>query len=280
MKRAKRTIVILGLALASCRGPVLSPTVTPYTVNVRILATTSTYPLLQEFVENYEPPHMLLAVDQAAAGWITVYEQVLSGDVPFALTSYLPADADLWAAPVGWDGVAVIVHASNTTSALSLDELRLIFQGRVESWADVGGPDRPVAVVSREAGDGIRQVFEGLVMNRGRITPGARMALSGASMVDIVGSVPGAVGYASMAQLDDHVRAVPLRAVGQPDAVAPSPETVGSGQYPLRTPLLVIGREPPEPDSVYWDWFAWMQSSAGQHIVGQRYGMLEREPVE
>ncbi len=274
MRRTKRTIVILGLALAGCRGPVLSPTTTPQAVDVRILATTSTYPLLQEFVEAYQPSHLLLAVEQASAGWLTVYERVSSGRVPFALTSYLPAQAELWAAPIGWDGIAVIVHASNTTTALDQDDLRLIFQGRVQSWSEVGGPELPVVVVSREDGDGARQAFESLVMNRGRVTSNARLALSGAGMVDIVGSIPGAVGYVTMAQLDDRVRALPLRVLGQPDPVAPTPETVSSGQYPLRTPLLVIGREPPEPDSVYWNWFAWMQSPEGQQIVGQRYGVL------
>ena len=62
MRQAKRTIVILSLALAGCRGPVMSPTATPQTVNVHILATTSTYPLLQDFVDAYQPAHTLLAV--------------------------------------------------------------------------------------------------------------------------------------------------------------------------------------------------------------------------
>lgn len=279
MKRAKRTIVILGLALASCRGPVMSPTVTPQTINVRILATTSTYPLLQEFVEVYQPPQLLLAVDQAAAGWTTVYEHVLSGDVPFALTNYLPADTGLWAAPIGWDSVVMITHASNQAPALSLDDLRLLFQGRVQSWAELGGADLPVTVVSRESGDGLRQVFDELVMGRSRVTSGAQMALSAASMVELVGSQPGAVGYVSMASLSDRVRALPLLVGGQPDAVLPTPATVTSGAYPLRTPLLVIGHEPPEPDGVYWDWFAWMQSATGQHIIGQWYGALARDPA-
>ncbi len=63
---------------------------------------------------------MLLAVSSAVANWTTVYERLLAGDVPFALTTYLPTDAALWAAPIGQDGIAVIVHATNPVPALTL----------------------------------------------------------------------------------------------------------------------------------------------------------------
>ncbi len=244
---------------------------------MRILATTSTYPLLQEFVDAYHPADTLLAVERATAGWETVYTQLLAGDVPFALTTCLPPDASLWAAPVGWDGVAVVVHVTNAVPSLDLEMLRLVFQGRSTSWADAGGDDVPITVVSREEGAASRQVFEALVMGQSRITAGARLALSSASVIDIVGSVPGAIGFVSMAYVDDRVRAVPLRVPDRETPVVPSPDAVSSGDYPLRSPILIVGLEAPPAGSVYWDWFAWMQSEPGQRVVGRRYGALSPE---
>ena len=110
-------------------------------------------------------------------------------------------------------------------------------------------------------------------MGQRRITPTARLALSGSSMVDLVASQPGAVGYVSMAQVDNRVRAVPLGS--PPNPYPATPETVRQGMYPLRTPILVVGNEEPAADTIYRTWFAWMQSEAGQSIVGQAYGMLE-----
>lgn len=277
MRRAKRTIVILSLALAGCRGPVLSPTATPHAVTVHMLATTSTYPLLQDFASAYRPANTLLAVERSAAGWEAIYVLLRSGDAPFALTTVQPPDAAWWAAQVGWDGLAIVVHIANDVPELALDDLRRVFQGRVESWTEFGGPDVPITVVSQEAGSEARQLFEQAVMDQARITPAARLALSSASVVDIVGSVPGAVGYVSMAHLDERVRAVALRVLERDLPVLPSQAAVSSGDYPLRAPLLVVGPQPPLEGTVYWDWFAWMQSAPGQQVVGQRYGVLAPE---
>lgn len=274
MKRAKSTIVILSLALVSCRGPMVAPTATPQTVSLRILATTTTYPLLQELAGAYHVPGVLLAFNSAEGSWDAVYARLAGGEAPYALTTYLPSTANLWAAPIGQDGIAIIVQTNNPVAKLTAEDLRRIFQGRVTVWTELGGPDLPITVVSREEGADTRLVFESLVMGQRRTTPTARLALSSHSMVDLVASVPGAIGYVSMAQLDDRVRAVPVAAVAEDEPLLPTPDTVAANRYPLRTPILVVGPSPPAQDSIYRDWFAWMQSLEGQQIVGRQYGAL------
>jgi ABC-type phosphate transport system substrate-binding protein len=275
MRRAKHTIIILGLALASCRGPMAVPTATPQTYTVHILATTATYPLLQDLAAGYDRPGTLLAVNSAVVDWATIYNRLLAGEVPFALTTYIPAGANLWAAPIAQDGIAIIAHIANPVPALTVDDLRLIFQGQVVTWAAMGGDDQPVTVVSRESGADTRLAFEALVMNRQPVTLNARLALSSESMVEIVAETPGAIGYVSMTwtAADSRVRVVPVWAASG-DAQLPTPETVSANAYPLRTPVLIVGLEAPAPDTIYYDWFAWMQSDPGQQIVAQHYGTL------
>ena len=274
MKRAKRTIVILSLALASCRVPVATPTLTPQVAGIRMLATTGAAPLLPELAAAYTRPGMLLAVDEVIVNWRAVQVALLSGAAPYALTTYLPPDSTLWAAPIGWDGVAVVVNASNPVAALSVADVRRIFQGRVANWQAVSGISMPVVVVSQEAGADTRLVFDEQVMAGAPITLGARLALSGERVIEQVAAEPGAIGYVSMAFVDQRVRAVPIAAGEGESAVMPTPETVASGTYPLVTSLLVVGREPPPETSLYHAWFAWMQSESGQKIVGRRYGSL------
>ena len=275
MKQAKRTIVILSLALASCRGPMYAPTVTPQTISMRMLATTTAYPLLQDLAAGYSRSGVLLALNSASAGWQTVYEQVLVGEIPFALTTYLPPTGDLWVAPLGYDGIAIIAHAKVNVPWLTFDDLRLIFQGRVTSWAEVGGPDLPITVVSREAGDDTRLSFESLVMKDRRTTLAARQVLSSQSMVDTVASTEGAVGYVSMRQVNNRVRVIPVAVSEQDSPQTATPETVSAETYPLRVPLLIIGLQPPSVESPYYDWFSWMQSEAGQEVIGRHYARLK-----
>lgn len=273
-RTAKRTIVVLGFALASCRGPVLAPTASPQAVHVRMLATMSTYPLLQDCAAAYQPVGQLLAIDVDAAGWATVFARVQAGDVPYALTTALAPDAALWATQIGWDGIAIIVHAALPITTLTRDDLRAIFRGRVASWAELGADDVPVTVVSREEGADTRLAFDTLVMEGRQTTPGARLALSSASVVALIAETPGAVGYVSMAFVDERVRVVAIEDIAGDDAQLPTPETVSAALYPLRVPVLVVGQTPPDPDSVYHAWFAWMQSPPGQAVIGARYGPL------
>ncbi|NLX10514.1 MAG: hypothetical protein GXY36_12735 [Chloroflexi bacterium] len=276
MKRAKRTIVILSLALASCRAPVYSPTATPQILSVRMLATTTTYPLLHDLAEAYILPGAVLALSSGEVNWDTAYGRLAAGDAPYALTIYVPQDVPLWAAPLGQDGLVIIVHPANPIQSLTTAELRRLFQGQVANWSELGGPDLPVTVVSRESGADTRLVFQALVMEDRRTTLGARMALSGQSVIELVSSLPGAVGYASLGQIDGRrVRAVAVsREVGD-EPVPASQETVQANLYPLRMPIMIVGRQPPEAGSIYYAWFAWMQSEAGQAIIGQHYARLE-----
>jgi phosphate transport system substrate-binding protein len=271
MKRAKRTIVILSLALASCRAPVYTPTATPQSVSVTVLATTSTYTLLEALANGYSLSGMRVALHSASASWDAVRQQLEAGAAPFALTTYLAPDSPLWAAQIGQDGIAVITHPDNPVPALALDKLSRIFQGRITNWNQVGGPNLTIQVISRESGADTRQAFQALVMGDARTTLNARLALSSQSMVTLVAADPGAIGYVSMALADSRVRVIPIAAAGA-TPVLPTPDTVNSGLYPLRTPILVVGPQPPAESSPYRDWFAWMQSEAGQNIVRQKYG--------
>jgi phosphate transport system substrate-binding protein len=232
--------------------------------------------LLQNLAAAYTRPDALLAVNSAAANWETIFNQLRAGDVPFALTAYVPPDANLWVAPVGQDGLAIVVDTANPISFLSFDDLRAIFQGRIANWSELGGPDLPLTVVSRESGADTRLLLNALVMEDRRTTLGARMALSGQTVLEIVGSTPGAIGYVSMAQVDHRVRVVPIADQKTDPPVLPTPETVGAGQYPLRSTIMLAGLQPPDESSIYRDWFAWMQSPAGQAIVGQSYAPLPR----
>jgi len=273
MKRAKRTIVIISLALASCRGPVYSPTMTPQVFNVRLIATVSTAPLLAEWVEAYGE-HAALIVDLSSVGWPAAQAQVLSGRVAYAATLSLAPDPALWAAPIAIDGIALIVHPSNPIPALTREDLRALFLGRAAAWTVLGGPALPVTVVSAETGDDLRQGLELLALGGGRITQGARLALSPRSMIDLVAGEPGAIGYVALSALTGaapgSVRIVPIDpGTGEPP-VLPTPAARNERRYPLRLPVSVVGRQAPPPDSPYYALFAWMQSDEGQAFLAER----------
>jgi len=272
MKRAKRTIVVLSLALASCQGTIAPPAATPQVFSLQLLTTPEMVALVQELAAEFTPDSGAISLRGVTTRWDNAIQQVQAGQASYALTSFVPASAALWAAPVGYDGLAIIVHAGNPVAALTIEQIRQIFQGRITWWAEVGGPPLPITVVAQEPNAEFSQVFQAQIMNGQRITPSARLALSSARTIDLVAQTPGAIGYVSLAALDGRVRAVPLDQGSTP--IAPTRATVSSGAYPLRTSIVVVGLTAPDEHSIYREWFAWMQSAAGQAIVGRRYGTL------
>lgn len=269
MKRARRALAILLLALAGCHSPPLSVAPTAETVRLRLLSTTATAPLLHDLTEAYQQanPQIHFAFSLAESNYATVMETI-SGTPPgeplFALTPYLPPESLLWAAPIGDDQIAIIVHLENPLAGLSLEQLQAIFQGQIDNWAALGGADQPITVVSRERGAGTRLLFEALALGQRRVTLNARLAPSSAAVVQIVSQDRGALGYVSLGLVDQSVRALAV------EGVMPTPGTLDD--YPFHSPIFVIGREAPQ--GLCRAFIAWMQSPAGQAVVARRYHPL------
>ena len=38
---------------------------------------------------------------------------------------------------------------------------------------------------------------------------------------------------------------------------------------------MIVGPAAPEPDTVFWQWFTWMQGESGQAVVKQRFSGLD-----
>jgi phosphate transport system substrate-binding protein len=178
----------------------------------------------------------------------------------------------LWAAPIGQDGIAIIVHPDVDVTGLSVDELRAVYQGRITRWEELGGSEGSIVVFTREQGSGTRAGFERLVMGRRTTTPNARIAASSQQVITTVARTHGAIGYISMGYLDSTTDVLRI------DDVLPTSVTVFDNVYPLRTTLYVVGLQ--EPEDQYRQFIGWIQSPEGQVVVAQRYAPLIPLPVQ
>ena len=59
-------------------------------------------------------------------------------------------------ANVGTIGISFITNAANPVKSLTEAQLKDIFTGKITSWKDVGGADKPILVVAEAAGFGTR----------------------------------------------------------------------------------------------------------------------------
>ncbi|HLV34207.1 MAG TPA: substrate-binding domain-containing protein [Spirillospora sp.] len=265
MGRARRTLVIVGLTLASCSSPVLpASTPTSDAVILRLNSSPAMLPLLTELTQSYTQVMPGVHFEISTASHATLISQAVGNDGIYFLTNHLPPEDDeLWGAPIGQDGIVIITHPDNPPVDLTTEQLRGIYQGQITDWSSLTGVNLAIVVISREAGSSTRAEFERLVMGERQTTQIARIAPSSSAMLASAARQPGATGYVSLGYLDSSVQAIHI------DGVAPTQANIFHNAYPLRTTIFFAG--PGEPEGALRAFIGWVQSPEGQAVVARRY---------
>lgn len=162
---------------------------------------------------------------------------------------------------VALDAVALYVHPSNPVAALTLDDARALYRGRVDRWGALGGPDVPVVLYGRESSSGTYAFFKERVLRHDDYAAEVQSLPGTSSVLQAVARDRGAVGYAGLGNARG-VRAVPLRADASAAAASPDVTSVREGRYPLARPLYLYTAGAPRASAARW--IAWVLSPAGQ----------------
>ncbi|MDQ7781377.1 MAG: PstS family phosphate ABC transporter substrate-binding protein [Desulfomonilaceae bacterium] len=150
---------------------------------------------------------------------------------------------------VGWDSVVILVNPTNPVSELTLEQLGKLLSGEYATWTDVGGPDRPVVVVSTERHSGTALFLQSFVMNDGYLASEAVIKQRYHELLKEVQRRPDAIGYASLLDARRGEKAGMAKIVGikkdvESPTVLPSEDTVKTGTYPLLRPLYFYWQGP------------------------------------
>jgi phosphate transport system substrate-binding protein len=256
------------LSLLATLAACATPTLPPDPVHFAIAGSTAMMPLLTELTEAYHSRFLQVSIAVEGGGSRLGLAQVKDGEVTLGASSWLPAkdEQTIWSAPVAVDGIAVIVHPDNPTTALTLSQLQELFSGYLWNWAELGGVGE-VQIISREEGSGTRAAFEARVMEGQPVTPTALVMPGSGAVAEYVSTHSNAIGYVSMSHLSEKVRALAI------EGVQPTPETVAAGRYHLTRPFFLIAAE--EPDSATRSFLDFVLGSEGQEIVGRRCGRVK-----
>jgi phosphate transport system substrate-binding protein len=241
-------------------------------VTLRIAGSTSMQPVLEDLAETYHTTYPDVLFDIRGGGSALGLQGLLAGKADIAAVSWQaagePDERGVQAVPIARDGLVILVHSSNRIRGLTLLQLRALYRGEALDWAALNGPAGEPVIISREEGSGDRRAFEALVMGDDRVTLNALVMPTAQAVVDYVARHPAAVGYASVAQLRDDVRALPI------EEVAPDPEQIRAGTYHLRRLLYLYVNKSPSPD--VRDFLDFVASAAGQAIVARHHVPLRQ----
>ena len=157
-----------------------------------------------------------------------------------------------FASPLWVEGIAVVVHPSNSARRLSTDDLISIFTGRITTWGELEGENWAIQPIVPFSGDDLRAQFETQVLNDAHITPNALLAPNPSAMASMVAKDEGAIGILPFSYVTPDVLTVIV------DGIIPTVSNLQNGLYSLKIEVLALA--PEEPVGVAHDWLAWMQS--------------------
>jgi phosphate transport system substrate-binding protein len=165
---------------------------------------------------------------------------------------------------VAKDGVTFYVHESNPLTSLTQEQLQGIYLGDIMNWKDVGGADAPIVVYSRENSSGTYVFVKEQLLENSDFTERALTLPGTAAVVNAVSKEKNGIGYGGAA-FAKGIKELKVK-VGA-DEIAPSPENIQSGKYPLSRSLFFYVRG--EPGGTVKQFIDFALSPEGQQLVTQ-----------
>ena len=205
------------------------------------------------------------------------FKRLLSGDADIIFSTPISAEQQKMAdeagvkleqVPVVKEAFVFAVNAKNPVDALSRQQIKDIYSGKITNWKQVGGSDEPIIAYQRNTDSGSQNYmidFMGetpLMEAPTELRPGSMGGL-----MDVIapndGSL-GSIGYsvyayaADMYGTGDNIKFIKV------DGAAPTKETIISGEYPLSSYNYAIFRADEPEEGAVRRLAEWMTSYDGQ----------------
>jgi phosphate transport system substrate-binding protein len=236
---------------------------------LQLAGSSTVQPVAQALAEVFMAQNPGVEIDVQGGGSSVGVKSAAEGTTPIGNASRALKDSemeeypDLIAHTIARDGIAIAVHPDVPVDGVGKDEVRQVFAGEITNWNELGGPDEPIVVVSREEGSGTRGAFEDMVMDESLIVDTALLQPSNGAVKTTVASTPFSMGFLSFGYLDDSVKALAV------DGVEATVANALSGEYPVVRPLNMITNG--EPTGLAKDFLDFIFSDEGQAIVAEDY---------
>lgn len=249
MRRIQKTcysIIPLRLAaLLLCLGLLLPATaVQAEETRLVIRGSTTILPIASAIGRVFQQRYPDIRVMVEGGGSLAGLRTLIAGEAEIATSSTFISDAEIQLARergvypvpfrIAYDCIMPIVNGSNPLSNLSSLDLKRIYRGEIHNWRQLGGPDQPIEVLSRDTASGTYKVWNEVVMQQEAVAAGVSSMHSSAEMVKAVAENPGAIGYIGLSYLNARVK--PLKV----DGIMGSTRSMKNGVYPLSRPLFLF----------------------------------------
>lgn len=234
---------------------------------IKIAGGTAHIPVMKEAAKRIMTRHKNITITVAGGGSGVGIKQVGEGIVDIGNSGRKPKPEEIdrydlkmykWAI----DGVGLVVNPANPVKALTADQVKDIFSGKITNWKTLDGAEHSITLYTRDESSGTREVFWKKALNKGSISTKALFVPSNGAMKTAVANDPYAIGYVSVGHMDKSISPVAL------DGVMPTLQTVKSGEYKIARGLYSNTKG--EPKGITRLFIDYLFSSEGQQIAADK----------
>ena len=186
--------------------------------------------------------------------------------------------------PIGKDALIFVVNKENPVESITTEQVRKIFSGEYTNWSELGGSDEPIRAYQRGIGSGSQALMDKLVMKE--------LPMANPAMVEVIESMGGLVDavadyaggsagigynvffYVTEMKKNDNIKLLSI------DGVAPSYESIQSGEYPFVSEFYSVIRKSEPEDSPARALHEWMLTPEAQNLMAsENYVALHEDPT-
>ena len=197
--------------------------------NIKIGGSTTMQPLMTVLASAYMNLHPAVTVEVVGGGNSVGIRASAECIIDIGMISREPTDSEknlgLTDYLLARDGIAVIIHPSQSIDNLTIGQVRDIFSGNITNWKEVGGYDAAIEVLARDEGSITSEIFKQLVMGDLDFTRDTVLFVP--SVRTYVANNPNSIAFISMAFLDNEIKALEI------NGAAATQENVKNGNYPI-----------------------------------------------
>lgn len=213
------------------------------TQRVVITGSSTIAPLIEEIAKRFEQEHPEFRIDVQTGGSSRGISDAQNGlaDIGMASRELKASEkAKLVTHCVAVDGIGIIVHQNNPVTRLTSDDIKKIYLGQVQNWAELGGSNESIAVINKASGRGTLEVFlNHFQLNEADIKADIIVGENQQAILT-VNSNTAAIGYVSIGAADAEIELGANLKLITLDGVEASPASVANGTFPVSRKLNLI----------------------------------------
>lgn len=181
------------------------------------------------------------------------------------------ANIELEVVPIVKEAFVFLINKENPVDTISVKQIQDIYQGKIRSWKELGGPDKEIIAYQRPDNSGSQTIMQNMVMKGLKLmeAPKALKPSEMAGLIEVIASYDNsdrALGYSVYYYANSMYNKETIKFV-KINGVEPNNETIKTDKYPYTSAYYAVLKKSEPKGSNARKLLAWILSDNGQKLA-------------